>query len=323
MAASPQPAATPGLVTGEKKPASPRFKGASEGRRRDAVAAYLFLLPYLFVLIVFYLVTMLYGLGLSFYKVDIGFTIPRFVGIRNYQNLFNQLSYAADSDFWVSMVNVLKYTVFVVIGQTILGLLLALLLQTIAPRLRGLFRSVFYLPAVTSSVAVSLMFLWFYNPQGLINYMLSLLSLPGPHWLEDPNFALPAIMMLNIWTTSATFMLYFLAAIQDLPLELYEAARVDGANRWHLFLNLTIPLLRPTIFLVVALGTISSFQLFDQVKFMTEGGPLNSTLTPVLEIYNAAFKDNNFGLAASMSVLLFVVIFIVTIVQRRLIDVNN
>jgi multiple sugar transport system permease protein len=232
------------------------------------------------------------------------------------------LSYASESDFWISIVNILKFTVVVVVGETIIALLMALLLQAIHLKARGIFRTILYMPAVTSSVAVALIFLWFYNPQGVINYLLSLVGIPGPHWLEDPNFALPALMLLNIWTTAATFMLYFLAAIQDLPKDLYEAAEVDGANRWHLFTNVTIPLLRPSIFLVVALGTIGAFQMFDQAKFMTNGGPLRSTLTPLLEIYNAAFRDNHFGLAAAMSVLLFILIFLVTIVQRRVIDVN-
>jgi multiple sugar transport system permease protein len=127
-------------------------------------------------------------------------------------------------------------------------------------------------------------------------------------------------MLLNIWTTAASFMIYFMAALQDLPKEVLEASSIDGASRFQSFRYITVPLLRPTIFLVVALGTIGSFQMFDQAKFMTNGGPLNSTLTPLLEIYNAAFQDSHFGLAAAMSVLLFIVIFIVTIIQRRLIE---
>ncbi|GHO92207.1 ABC transporter permease [Reticulibacter mediterranei] len=291
-------------------------------QRGETLAAYLFLAPYLIVLGVFTVFVAFYGVGLSFFKIDIGFTAPQFIGLRNYQAIFNQLSYASESDFWISIVNILKFTVAVVIGETIIALLMALLLQAINLKARGIFRTILYLPAVTSSVAVALIFLWFYNPQGVINYLLSLVGIPGPHWLEDPNFALPALMLLNIWTTAATFMLYFLAAIQDLPKDLYEAAEVDGANRWHLFTNITIPLLRPSIFLVVALGTIGAFQMFDQAKFMTNGGPLRSTLTPLLEIYNAAFRDNHFGLAAAMSVLLFILIFFVTIAQRRVIDVN-
>ncbi len=169
-------------------------------------------------------------------------------------------------------------------------------------------------------MATALIFLWLYNPDGLINYLLSLVHISGPDWLNDPLFALPALMLLNIWTTAAAFMIYFMAALQDLPKELLEASAIDGANRFQTFRYITVPLLRPTIFLVVALGTIGSFQMFDQAKFMTNGGPLNSTLTPLLEIYNAAFNDAHFGLAAAMSVLLFIIIFIVTIVQRRLIE---
>ena len=173
---------------------------------------------------------------------------------------------------------------------------------------------------MTSSVATALIFLWLYNPDGLINYVLSLVHISGPDWLNDPVFALPALMLLVIWSTAASFMIYFMAALQDLPKELLEASSIDGASRFQTFWYITVPLLRPTIFLVVALGTIGAFQMFDQAKFMTDGGPLNATLTPMLEIYNAAFNDAHFGLAAAMSVLLFIIIFIVTIIQRRLID---
>jgi multiple sugar transport system permease protein len=312
------PAATTTPQAGVKRR---RFRDDTGSRPGETLAAYLFLTPYLIVLGVFTLFVSLYGIGLSLFKLDIGFTAPEFIGLRNYQNLWNQLSYISDSDFWTSMINIVKFVVVVVTGQTILALFMAILLQSIR-FLRGVFRTIFYLPSVTSSVAVALIFLWFYNPQGVINYLLSLVHIPGPAWLEDPAWALPALMLLNIWTTAATFMIFFLAALQDVPRELYEAAEVDGANRYQVFWNITIPLLRPAIFFVVAIGTIGGFQMFDQAKFMTEGGPLNSTLTPLLEIYNTAFRDNHFGLAASMSVILFVIIFIVTIIQRRFIDVK-
>ena len=286
---------------------------------RETITAYLVLAPYLIVLCVFTLFVALYGLGLSFYRVDIGFTTPEFVGFHNYQVLFNQLSDIGLSDFWTSMQNILEFTVVVVIAQTILALLLAVLLQGVT-RGRGFFRTAFYIPALTSSVATSLIFLWFYNPDGLVNYILSWVHIHGQDWLNNTTFALPSIMLLNVWSTAAAFMIYFMAALQDIPPELREAASVDGANRFQIFWNITVPLLRPSIFLVVALGTIGSFQMFDQAKFMTNGGPNNATLTPMLEIYNAAFQNQNFGQAAAMSVLLFVVIFIVTIIQRRLID---
>ena len=296
------------------------MRGRPKRLGRDTLTAYLFLTPYLFVLFVFLIFVSIYGLGLSLFKVDIGFTTPEFVGLQNYQRLFEQLfTNPSLSLFWISMVNIIKFVIGVVIGQTILALILAMILQATMFG-RGIFRTIFYIPAITSSVATALIFLWLYNPDGLINYLLSLVHISGPDWLNDPLFALPALMLLNIWTTAAAFMIYFMAALQDLPKELLEASAIDGANRFQTFRYITVPLLRPTIFLVVALGTIGSFQMFDQAKFMTNGGPLNSTLTPLLEIYNAAFQDAHFGLAAAMSVLLFIIIFIVTIVQRRLIE---
>lgn len=316
--AGPSVAAAPPL-TKEGRRQLMRGTGRPARLRGDTLTAYLFLAPYLFVLLVFLVFVSLYGAGLSLYRVDIGFTTPVFVGLRNYQRLFEQLSNPGLGDFWISMANIFKFVIIVVTGQTILALVLALILQATVFG-RGIFRTIFYIPAVTSSVATSLIFLWLYNPDGVINYLLSLLHIHGPDWLNDPFWALPALMLLNIWTTAASFMIYFLAALQDLPKELLEASKVDGANRFQTFRYITVPLLRPTIFLVVALGTIGAFQMFDQAKFMTNGGPVNSTLTPMLEIYNEAFQNARFGSAAAMSVLLFIIIFVVTLIQRRLIE---
>jgi multiple sugar transport system permease protein len=322
MATQPESVASaPPMTAAGRQTLRRRTRGTGR-KSSETLAAYLFLAPYLVVLGVFTLFVAVYGIGLSFFKIDIGITTPQWVGFRYYRLLFEQLQYAAQSDFWISMWNITKYTVFVVIGETAFALLLAVLLHNIK-HIRGFFRTAFYLPAVTSSVAVSLIFLWLYEPQGGINYLLSLVGISGPHWLEDPRFALPALILLNVWTTSATFMIYFLAALQDIPTELLEAAEVDGANRFRAFWSITFPLLRPAVFLVVALGTIGAFQMFDQAKFMTNGGPLNSTLTPLLEIYNKAFGENQFGYASAMSVILFIVIFIFTLIQRRLIDVRN
>ncbi len=293
--------------------------GGPRPRKGETLAAYLFLAPYLVVLCVFTLFVSLYGVGLSLFKVDVGFTTPEFVGLHYYQLLFSQLTDIGNSDFWTSMINVLKYVVGVVIGQTILALVLAVLLQN-APVAKGAFRTIFYIPALISSVATSLIFLWLYNPDGLINFILSLVHIQGQDWLNNTTFALPSIILLNIWTTGAAFMIYFLAALQDIPQEIIEAAKVDGASSFQAFLNVTLPMLRPAVFLVVALGTIGAFQVFDQAKFMTNGGPANATLVPLLEIYNAGFQDGHFGLAAAMAVILFIVIFIVTLIQRRLID---
>ncbi len=324
--AIPSVASAPPITAEGRRRLGRGLGGGQKGRPGETLAAYLFLLPYIIVLGVFIVFVALYGIGLSLFRIDIGFSAPEFVGLHYYQLLFSQLADIGSSDYWTSMINIIKFVVVIVTVQTALALVLAVLLQNSILKnhstLKGVFRTIFYVPSLTSSVAVSLIFLWFYNPNGVINYLLSLVAIPGPSWLQDPTFALPAIMILNIWTTSAAFMIYFLAALQDVPKELTEAAEVDGANRFQSFWNVTIPLLRPSIFLVVALGTIGGFQMFDQVFFMTQpvGGPLNSTLTPMVEIYNAAFQDNHFGLAAAMSVILFIVIFIVTIIQRRFID---
>ncbi|GAC1475470.1 MAG: sugar ABC transporter permease [Ktedonobacteraceae bacterium] len=306
-------------LTAEGRRRLRRGNTAPRGRKGETLAAYLFLLPYLLVLCVFILGVAIFGVGLSLFKIDLGFGTPEFVGLHYYQLLFSQLGDLGNSDFWTSMINVLKYTVGVVIGQTILALILAVVLNN-APIARGPFRTIFYLPALISSVATSLIFLWLYNPDGLINYLLSLVHIRGLDWLNNTTFALPSIILLNIWTTGAAFMIYFLAALQDIPPELNEAARVDGAGPLDVFWNITLPLLRPSVFLVVALGTIGAFQVFDQAKFMTNGGPANATLVPLLEIYNAGFQDGHFGLAAAMAVILFIIIFIVTLLQRRLID---
>ncbi|HEY7350789.1 MAG TPA: sugar ABC transporter permease [Ktedonobacterales bacterium] len=306
----------PGAVKGE------RGKGMSR-KLRETLAAYGFLSPYLLILATFTLIATVYAFYLSFFFVDFGFTEPEFYGTKNYQLIWYDLTH--NGDFLISLKNILFYTVGVVILQTILALALALLLNQ-KVRGRSIFRTSFFLPSLTSSVAISLIFIWLYNSQGVINYLLSLVGIQGRAWLYDPTTALPSVMLLNVWTTAPTFMLLYLAALQDIPDHLYEAARVDGASSWDILRKITIPLLRPTTFLVTALGTIGSFQMFDQAYIMggADGGPLKSLLTPVLEIYNTAFAGSNprMGLACAEAVVLFAVIFLFTILQRRFIDTN-
>ncbi len=296
-------------------------KGMNRLKLRETLAAYGFLAPYLIILTVFTLIATVVALGFSFFYVDFGFTQPVFYGLKNYQIIWRDLTH--NGSFLISLENAIKYTIGVVILQTIVALALALLLNQ-KVRGRGVFRTTFYLPALTSSVAISLIFLWLYQKPGAINYLLSLVGIQGPAWLNDPNTALPAIMLLNIWTTAPTFMLVYLAALQDIPDSLFEAARIDGASTWKVIRHVTIPLLRPTTFVVTALGTIGAFQHFDQVYVMqgADGGPLQSTLTPVLIIYDTAFKSSLMGLACAEAFVLFVVIFTFTILQKRFIDTN-
>lgn len=297
--------------------------GVKRRKLREALSAYGFLAPYLLILGTFTLIATGYAFYLSFFYVDFGFGDPIFYGIKNYQHIWFDLTH--NGDFAVGLKNIVFYAVGVVTLQTILALALALLLNQ-KVRGRGIFRTAFYLPSLTSSVAISLIFIWLYNTHGALNYLLSLVGIQGPAWLYDPTTALPSIMLLNIWTTAPTFMLLYLAALQDIPDQLTEAARVDGASSWRVFWNITLPLLRPTTFLVTALGTIGSFQLFDQVYIMegAQGGPLRSTLTPVLQIYNTAFSPGGaqMGRACAEAVVLFVVIFLFTLLQRRFIDTS-
>jgi len=297
---------------------------ARRRRRRAAVrnnlTAYLFLAPYLFILGIFLVGASLFGLGISFFHVDYGIDQPRWIGLANYQYIWNQFrTNSANFEFAIALKNIVVYAFFVIIGQTVLSLLYALLLNQ-KIRGRAFLRTALYLPSVTSSVAIALIFIYLYDKSGAINALLSLVHIQGPDWLRDPATALPAIMALNIFTTSPTFMIMFLAGLQGLPESVYEAARIDGCAAWQLFWYVTLPLLRPTMFVVVALGTIGSFQVFDQIAVMTQGGPLNATLTPVWVIYDYGFKQHYFGLGAAMAAILFVIILTITLLQRRFID---
>ncbi len=318
-------------------------RGAFRRKLQTSVAAYGFLAPFLIVLVTFTLIAVIYAFYLSFFYVNFGITIPKFVGWFNYKLIWYDLTH--QGTFYISLINGIWYTAGVVSIQTVLALMLAIMINQ-KIRFKGIYRTLFYLPSLTSSVAISLIFIWLYKPNGGINYVLSLIHIKGPNWLSDPtgflahifaphnanlpyilagpSTALIAIILLAIWTTAPTFMLIYLAALQDIPDSLYEAARIDGANEWQLLRNITIPLLRPTTFLVVALGTIGGFQVFDQIYVMQgpSGGPINTTIVPALTIYNTAFTNGLTGLACAEAVILFVVIFALTVLQRRFIDTS-
>jgi multiple sugar transport system permease protein len=250
---------------------------------------------------------------ISFFKYDL-FTLD-FNGVNNYIRAFG------NEQFHIALRNALYYMVVVVTLQTILALTMALVLDRIVAG-RGVFRTIYYLPAVTSSVVMGLIFLWLFSPGGWVDSGLGIFF-PGIRqfgWLTDVRTALPAIMTTTIWSTAATFMITFVAGLQDIPTHVYEAAKIDGAVGWRSFWNITLPLLRPTIFLVTVLGTIGTLQVFDQIKVMTAGGPLNSTLTPVYLIYKEGFNDFRMGLACAEAFLLFLIIFSLTLIQRRFID---
>jgi multiple sugar transport system permease protein len=315
-------------------------------RRTNMIMGYLFLSPYLLVTLTFTVGVVLFALYISFNRYDI-FTPPDWVGLANYSRALT------DREFLQGLHNVLWYSLIVVPTQTAAAILLAVLLN--GPiRFKQFFRTIFYAPSVTSSVVITLIFIWFYLRTGYANFFISsFLGLFGIEWqninwlgdprgliqliaqafggdipseqwyLRGPSIAWMAIMFQNIFTTAPTFMIMFLAALQDINPTLYEAAAIDGANGWHQFWKITIPLLRPIILLVVVLGTIGTLQVFDQVYLATQGGPLGTSLTPVFIVFQEALGKEGpiqMGYAAALAFLLAVLIFFFTFLQRRFIE---
>ena len=283
-------------------------------RRQENLAGYVFLAPTILVLGIFVVLPVLYAVFLSLQKVQLlGGIEYEFVGFRNFSQLVE------DERVWIALKNTAEYVAIVVPSQTILALLLAVTLNS-GIRGKSWWRVLFFLPTVTSSAVLTLIFMWIYNTSGLLNDFLTNLGFPTYNWLGDPSVALKAIMIMNIWSTAPFFMVIYLAGLQDIPKYLYEAAELDGANEWHKFINITIPMLNPVTFFVVAMGIIGTFQLFDQSYIFSKGtgGPNNATLTVVLLIYQAVFRNLQMGYAAAIAFLLAAVIIFITFIQRRI-----
>ncbi|UAL48753.1 carbohydrate ABC transporter permease [Sutcliffiella horikoshii] len=281
---------------------------------REASQGYSFMAPTIFVLALFIIGPILYAFFLSFHKVQLlGTATYEFVGLSNFTNISD------DSRALRALWNTFKYVIIVVPIQTLLALILA---ATLNAGLKGqsIFRIVYFLPTLTSSAVLTLIFMWMYNQNGLVNEILSIIGLPTYNWMGDPSVALIAIMIMNIWATAPFFMVIYLAALQDIPDSLYEAAELDGANAFKKFIYITVPNLRPVTSFVVIMGLIGTFQLFDQSFIFSggSGGPDNSTLTVVLLIYQYAFKSlGTMGYAAAIAVMLSIVILVATLLQRK------
>jgi len=286
---------------------------------REAIAGYSFMAPTILVMGTFVVLPILYALFLAFNKVRIlGELSYRFIGLKNFIRM------ASDERVWIALKNTAEYVAIVVPIQTLLALGLALLLNS---RIKGknFFRIVFFLPTVTSSAVLTLIFMWIYNSNGLLNNFLASVGLPTYNWIGDPNIALKSIMLMNIWSTAPFYMVIYLAALQDIPESLYEAATIDGANGFDQFISITLPLLRPVTFFILVMGVIGTFQLFDQSYIFSggSGGPNNSTLTVVLLIYQYAFKSLDMGYAAALALMLAGVIMVVTVIQRHFFKEEN
>jgi multiple sugar transport system permease protein len=236
----------------------------------------------------------------------------RFVGVDNYARALG------DAAFWRALGNTAFFVVGTIPFTTALALALALAVQS-AFRGRTIFRVGFFVPSVVSVVVLSLVFKGLYAPDGTLNALLRLLGLPTPAWLLDPNTALPAIMAMDVWSASGYYMVIFLAGLQAIPRELYEAAKLEGASRWDSFWTITLPLLRPTMLFVLVVNTVRSLQIFTEVYVMTSGGPLHRTTTVVYYLYEEAFHRFNLGYASAVAYLLLLVTLAVAWAQMRIV----
>lgn len=280
--------------------------------KREALGAYLLLTPTIGGFILFGLVPIIASLFLSFTRWDL-FSAPQWVGLQNFTAILN------DSQVFVSLRNTIIFVLLnVPLGAVIFPLFFAVLLNQKIGGSR-LFQTVYFLPTVTLSASVGFIWSWMYNPEfGIVNYLLSLLHLGGQRWLLSPRLALLSLVLVNIWKWTGYNMVLYLAALKGIPAMYYEAAKVDGANSWQVFWKITFPLLLPTTFFLVVIGVIGSFQFFDLVYIMTQGGPGDATMVYNYYIYQNAFKFSQMGYAAALAWVLFVLIFLLTLAQMKM-----
>jgi len=307
--------AAPGAPPRPRPPTS-----RSRWRRSETLAAWLFLLPSLVPFLIFTAGPVVAAGVISLLDWNL-FSPPSFVGLHNFARL------GPDPTFWSALVNTVYFT-FVTVPLTLLvSLVLALLLNQGLKRI-AVFRSLLLLPYATISVAVAFVWIWLYIPHGgLINSLLGAFGIDGPAWLVSDTWAMPALVAMSVWKSFGFGMVIFLAGLQAIPQQLYEAARVDGASPWRSFRDVTLPLLSPAMFFVVVTSVISSFQVFDQALVMTNGGPGVHTTTLVMYIYQTGFLNYEQGYAAAQSIVLFAFIAVITgmqfLLQRRLVHYDN
>ena len=307
--------AAPGAPPRPRPPTS-----RSRWRRSETLAAWLFLLPSLVPFLIFTAGPVVAAGVISLLDWNL-FSPPSFVGLHNFARL------GPDPTFWSALVNTVYFT-FVTVPLTLLvSLVLALLLNQGLKRI-AVFRSLLLLPYATISVAVAFVWIWLYIPHGgLINSLLGAFGVDGPAWLVSDTWAMPALVAMSVWKSFGFGMVIFLAGLQAIPQQLYEAARVDGASPWRSFRDVTLPLLSPAMFFVVVTSVISSFQVFDQALVMTNGGPGVHTTTLVMYIYQTGFLNYEQGYAAAQSIVLFAFIAVITgmqfLLQRRLVHYDN
>jgi multiple sugar transport system permease protein len=296
--------------TVEKRPAVGRSGPRLKRSQREALAAYLFILPDALGLAIFVALPMLFSLSLGFFSVN-GFGGFRFIGLANFQRMLIDPLFR--KSLWVTFV----YVLILVPALYVTGLGLALLVNR-RTRFVGVFRSMFFVPNVVSLVVVALVWqVMLVDKVGFVNRLFQWCGLSGYSWLGDPNITLYSILFVTVWFLMGYYMIIFLSGLQEIPREYYDAARIDGAGPWATFTRITLPLLRPTSFFVLLVSVVTAVagsQTFDLIYVMTRGGPANSTSLVIFYIYQQAFQFNNYGYAAAMASFLVLILLIVTII---------
>jgi multiple sugar transport system permease protein len=305
-------------------PTHQAIPGHTPGARRvEALAGYLFVAVPMALFLVLNIGALLYAVYISVWRWNLRTGPVTFLGIQNYLDVLD------DPTFQRAVQNSVYFTLVWVPLTMAIGLFLAVVVNQ---KIRGqtFFRASFYFPAIASSAAITTLWIFIVSPYGLFNGIRAALPLdilggvfgfpPNQNWIHDQDTALNSVIILNAWTTSGTFMLFYLASLQSIPREVYEAAAVDGAGAWQTFRRITFPLLRPGHYFVATVAVIGALQLFDQAIFGggVNGDPNNALMTMVLYLYNQAFKQFDFSMAAAVGVMLFALIFSATLVQRRL-----
>lgn len=278
-------------------------------RRREAVQGYTFLLPNIIGFAVFTFLPIVASLVLSFTNWD-GFGELEFIGFDNFIRLFS------DEVFRISMTNTVVFTVVSVPVTLVLSLGVAMILNKGIKGIR-IFRAAFFLPYITAALAVAVVWQLLYHPTlGPINQILMMFGIKDPPgWLSSSKYAMPAVIIMYIWKMVGYYMIIFLAGLQGVPRQLYEAAKIDGAGRWQLFKNVTFPMLSPVVFFTSIIAMINSFKVFTEIYALTGGGPGNATNVLVYNIYLEAFKKYNFGYSSAMAYVLCIIIMVITLIQ--------
>jgi multiple sugar transport system permease protein len=285
--------------------------GGNRKQLKQDLVGYAFIAPVLIVFIVFMVYPALEAVRISLF--DIQFNNSRFTGLDNFYKLAN------DPVFLKALVNTFKYVLYIVPLTMAFSIMIAVLINKKNQKGASFYRGIFYIPTIASAVTVSLVWNWIYNPViGIANYLLSWLGLPAQAWLAMPDTAFGAVVFVILTTSVGQPIILYTAALDGVSKEYYEAAAIDGANKFRQFLSITWPLVKPTSLYILVITTIHAFQTFVAIQLLTQGGPFKSTTSIIYELYETAFQYHNFGYASAMGVVLLIIIGIVSFFQFKL-----